>query len=61
MILESILAQELKIILKDLYNIDVETDASVVQPTRKEFEGDMTIVVFPYVKLARKAPDIVAK
>jgi arginyl-tRNA synthetase len=61
MILESILAQELKIILKDLYNIDVETDASVVQPTRKDFEGDMTIVVFPYVKLARKAPDIVAK
>ncbi|MBO4504237.1 MAG: arginine--tRNA ligase [Bacteroidales bacterium] len=61
MTLESILAQELKIVLKDLYNIDIEADASVVQPTRKEFEGDMTIVVFPYVKLARKAPDAVAK
>ena len=61
MILETTLAQELKVVLKELYNIDIEADASVVQPTRKEFEGDMTIVVFPYVKLARKAPDAVAK
>ena len=61
MILEITLAQELKVVLKELYNIDIEADASVVQPTRKEFEGDMTIVVFPYVKLARKAPDAVAK
>ena len=59
--IELALAEELKNALHELYQIDIQTDASLVQPTRKEFEGDLTIVVFPYVKLARKAPDMVAK
>ncbi|MBQ3851057.1 MAG: arginine--tRNA ligase, partial [Bacteroidales bacterium] len=59
--IELALAEELKNVLHELYHIDIQTDASLVQPTRKEFEGDLTIVVFPYVKLARKAPDMVAK
>lgn len=58
---ELALAEELKNALHELYQIDIQADASLVQPTRKEFEGDLTIVVFPYVKLARKAPDMVAK
>ncbi len=32
----------------------------VFQKTRKEFEGDFTLVTFPYVKPARKSPDAVA-
>ena len=52
---------ELALAEEELYQIDIQADASLVQPTRKEFEGDLTIVVFPYVKLARKAPDMVAK
>ena len=59
--IELSLAEELKTVLHDLYQIDIQADASLIQPTRKEFEGDLTIVVFPYVKLARKAPDMVAK
>ena len=31
-----------------------------IQKTRKEFEGDYTLVVFPLVKMARKAPEAVA-
>ena len=46
--------------LKELYNLDIEADKSLIQKTKKEFEGDFTIVVFPYVKAARKAPDVVA-
>lgn len=61
MILESTLAAALKTTLNELYNIDIEANASLIQPTRKEFDGDLTIVVFPYVKLAHKAPDMVAK
>lgn len=30
------------------------------QKTRPEFEGDMTIVVFPFVKMAKKSPEIIA-
>jgi arginyl-tRNA synthetase len=59
--IELALAEELRNALHELYQIDIQADASLVQPTRKEFEGDLTIVVFPYVKLARKAPDMVAK
>ncbi len=61
MTLESTLAAALKTTLHELYNIDIEANASLIQPTRKEFDGDLTIVVFPYVKLAHKAPDMVAK
>ena len=32
----------------------------MLQKTKKEFEGDYTIVVFPYVKQARKSPEAVA-
>ena len=37
-------------------------DASLIQvsPTRKEFEGDFTLVVFPLLKLSRKAPEATA-
>ena len=31
------------------------------QKTRAEFEGDITLVVFPFVKAARKAPAMVAQ
>lgn len=58
--LELLLATALKDSLKELYNIDIEADKSLIQKTKKEFEGDFTIVVFPYVKAARKAPDVVA-
>ena len=47
--------------LKDLYGLDVEPSTIIPQATKKEFEGDMTLVVFPWVKAARKAPDAVAK
>ncbi len=46
--------------LNSLYNIDVATESVVLQKTKKEFEGDYTIVVFPYVKQARKSPEAVA-
>ena len=61
MSIEKTLALALQQSLRELYNIDIPADAGLIQPTRKEFEGDLTIVVFPYVKLARKAPDMVAK
>ncbi len=58
--LELLFATALKDSLKELYNLDIEADKSLIQKTKKEFEGDFTIVVFPYVKAARKAPDVVA-
>ena len=49
-----------KAAVKSLYDIDA-TDAQIqLQKTRPEFEGNITLVVFPFVKLARKAPAQVA-
>jgi arginyl-tRNA synthetase len=42
-----------------LYGHTVEPASVQVQPTSADFSGDYTIVVFPYVKAGRKAPDAV--
>jgi arginyl-tRNA synthetase len=47
-------------VLKELYNIDAEENTITLQKTKKEFAGDLTLVVFPFVKAARKAPEAVA-
>lgn len=47
--------------LKSLYNIEVGAETVQLQKTKKEFEGDITVVVFPFVKMARKSPDAVAE
>ncbi len=46
--------------VKALYGIDAEDSQIQLQKTRPEFEGNITLVVFPFVKLARKAPAQVA-
>ncbi|MEZ3577577.1 MAG: arginine--tRNA ligase [Muribaculaceae bacterium] len=45
--------------VKELYGIDTPSDSIVPQATRKEFEGNLTVMVFPWVKAARKAPEAV--
>ena len=56
MTLEQQLTSLVKAAVKSLYAIDA-TDAQVqIQKTRPEFEGNITLVVFPFVKMARKAP-----
>ncbi|MBQ3998058.1 MAG: arginine--tRNA ligase [Paludibacteraceae bacterium] len=60
MSLESKIAELAKAAVKSLYAIEA-TDAQIqLQKTRPEFEGNITLVVFPFVKLARKAPAQVA-
>ena len=54
------LQQSVSNALKQLYNHDLAPENIVLQKTKKEFEGDFTIVVFPYVKAAKKSPEAVA-
>ena len=54
------LSQAVADALKKLYGIEVDAKSIVLQDTRKEFKGDYTLVVFPYVKQARKSPEAVA-
>lgn len=46
--------------VKQLYGVEQVASEVVIQETRKEFKGDYTLVVFPYVKAARKGPEAVA-
>ena len=39
---------------------EIKSDALQVQQTRKEFEGDYTLVVFPLLKIGRKSPEATA-
>lgn len=43
--------------LKNLYSLDAAPETIAFQQTKKEFEGDLTIVVFPYVKVSKKGPE----
>lgn len=46
--------------VKSLYDIDVKPEEIIPQATNRNYEGDITIVAFPWVKAARKSPEAVA-
>ncbi|MEA5141617.1 arginine--tRNA ligase [Arcicella rigui] len=52
--LEKILQDHIAAALKAEFNVE-ETNIAL-QPTRKDFEGSYTFVVFPYIKALRKSP-----
>ena len=58
--IDSIISQAVSHAVKALYGVDTPAESIVPQTTRKEFEGNLTVVVFPWVKAARKAPESVA-
>ncbi|MEN8226271.1 MAG: arginine--tRNA ligase, partial [Bacteroidota bacterium] len=47
--------------LKELYNADISEKDIIIQKTRKEFEGDYTINVFPFLKLSHQKPEQTAE
>ena len=57
MSLESILSEGVIQAVSELYGQTISPDIIQFQKTKKEFEGDITLVVFPFVKLARKSPE----
>ena len=60
MSLNKILQTAVSKAVKDLYGIDAAPETIVLQSTRKDFEGNLSVVVFPWVKAAKKAPEAVA-
>ena len=43
--------------IKALYNAELDAKDLQVSVTRKEFEGDYTLVVFPLLRLSHAAPE----
>ncbi len=61
MSIDNIIAQAVARAVKQLYGVDADPATIQPQTTKKEFEGNLTIVVFPWVKAARKSPEAVGK
>ncbi len=55
--LESKLAPALLKIISELYSVDVNPAQIQLQKTRKDFKGDITLVVFPFLKISKKGPE----
>jgi len=55
--IESLIAEGTKQAIASLYSADTSKVSVTLQPTRKEFEGDFTIVVFPFTPLSKKNPE----
>ena len=55
--LEKIIKSDLQLVFKSLYQIETDDDLFALQYTRKEFEGDRTLVVFPFLKITGKSPE----
>ena len=59
MSIEQYITSQVTAVVEYLYGPVAESQIQI-QKTRKEFEGDFTLVVFPLVKMARKSPEAVA-
>ena len=55
--LETILSTLVAEAVKSLYGVETEASQIQLQKTKKEFDGDITVVTFPFVKAARKSPE----
>ena len=42
--------------VQDLFGVETSANQIIVNDTRKEFEGDLTVVVFPFVRFAKRSP-----
>ena len=59
--IESIISCSVIEAVKSLYGQEVAPKMVQIQKTKQEFEGNLTLVVFPFVKISRKKPEDTAQ
>jgi arginyl-tRNA synthetase len=59
--IETILAKTIALGLKSLFDLDFPLEQISFQKTKSEFSGDITLVVFPFVKAAKLSPELTGK
>ena len=59
--IETGISTTVKAAIKQLYGQDVPDKMVQLQKTRSEFEGNLTLVVFPFLKMSRKKPEDTAR
>ena len=61
MSIDNIISQATAEALKSLYGLDIKAESITPQTTKKEFEGNLTIVVFHFLKASKKSPEATAQ
>lgn len=59
--MENIIIQKVVEAIQLLYNENIEPKLVQPQKTKKEFTGDLTVVVFPFIKASKKSPEQTAQ
>eukprot|EP01029_Cantina_marsupialis_P003926 TRINITY_DN1394_c0_g3_i1.p2 TRINITY_DN1394_c0_g3~~TRINITY_DN1394_c0_g3_i1.p2 ORF type:complete len:598 (+),score=123.03 TRINITY_DN1394_c0_g3_i1:5424-7217(+) len=57
MSIESIIKGKVVEAIKQVYGQEIEEKTVQIQKTRREFEGDLTVVVFPFLRFSKKSPE----
>ncbi|NLV19289.1 MAG: arginine--tRNA ligase [Bacteroidetes bacterium] len=55
--MEIFLKENIRRVIKELYNAEVNDDLIQIQETRKDFKGDFTLIVFPLLKFSKNTPE----
>ena len=61
MTIEKMLTQQVLEAVKACYGVELTEKDVQLQETRKEFAGDLTVVVFPFTRYSKKSPEETAK
>ena len=59
--IEEKIAQGVREAVKALYGADIDIKSAIPGATRKEFEGDYTVVVFPFLRASKQKPEATAQ
>ena len=59
--IENAISSSVLLVVKELYGQDVPATMVQLQKTRSNFEGNLTLVVFPFLKLSKKNPEQTAQ
>lgn len=60
MLIEQIIKEKIAQAVNQLYGQEIEAEKVQVENTRKDVEGDLTVVVFPFLRISKKSPEITA-
>lgn len=55
--MENTIMQKVVEAIQSLYNENIDSKLAQPQKTKKEFVGDLTVVVFPFLKASKKSPE----
>jgi arginyl-tRNA synthetase len=57
MTVESFISKGVKDAFQSIYHTDIADNLIQLQETKKEFSGDITVVMFPFLKISKKSPE----